>query len=178
MKTSVHSDDPHRLFLTSLRHDGIVTHTTTGGKFPATQVSHEQQEKYIIDLKNRNCVVMTWSCGNNSQLKSHQHCQGGKICLLVKKMDLWYLSKILFLNPRQNEHVSRLTTKPTRWHVHPAKTQISLGMCSVLSEYLLCAQWVAKDPRCPHADSEDSSSDWVVFARHTGHWFCHVAAHV
>ena len=36
-------------------------------------------------------------------------------------------------------------TKPTKWQVQPAKTQISLD-----------AQMVAKDPGFPHADSEDS----------------------
>ena len=30
--------------------------------------------------------------------------------------------------------MSRLSTKPTKWHVHPAKTQISLGFRPVLSE--------------------------------------------
>ena len=25
-------------------------------------------------------------------------------------------------------YMSRLVTKPTKWHVHPAKTQISLGI--------------------------------------------------
>ena len=40
--------------------------------------------------------------------------------------------------------------------VRPAKTQISLGIGPVLSESSLCAQWVAKDPRFLHADSEDS----------------------
>ena len=36
--------------------------------------------------------------------------------------------------------------------VHPAKTQISLGIC----QSSLCAQWVAKDPSFLHANSEDS----------------------
>ena len=36
------------------------------------------------------------------------------------------------------------------------KTQISLGTRPVWSESSLCAQWVAKDPRFLHADSEDS----------------------
>ena len=40
--------------------------------------------------------------------------------------------------------------------VRPAKTQISLGIRPVWSESSLCAQWVAKDPRFLHADSEDS----------------------
>ena len=51
-------------------------------------------------------------------------------------------------------------TKPTKWCVRPAKTRISLGIHPVWSESSLCAQWVAKDPRFSHADSEDWS-DWV-----------------
>ena len=45
--------------------------------------------------------------------------------------------------------------KTNKMTVHPAKTQISLGIRSVWSESSLCAQWVAKDPRFLHADSED-----------------------
>ena len=41
--------------------------------------------------------------------------------------------------------------------VLPAKTQISLGIHPVWSESLPCSQWVAKDPRFLHADSEDWS---------------------
>ena len=51
---------------------------------------------------------------------------------------------------------SRLMTKPTKWHVRPAKTQISLGIRPVWSESSLCAKWVAKYPVLLHADSEDS----------------------
>ena len=36
-------------------------------------------------------------------------------------------------------YLSRLMTKPTKWHVHPAKTQISLGFCPVWSESSLFA---------------------------------------
>ena len=39
--------------------------------------------------------------------------------------------------------------------VRPAKTQISLGFRPVWSDFSLCVQWVAKDPRFFHADSED-----------------------
>ena len=52
--------------------------------------------------------------------------------------------------------MSRLMTKPTKWHVCPAKTQISLGIRPVWSESSPCAQRVAKDPSFLHADSEDS----------------------
>ena len=46
--------------------------------------------------------------------------------------------------------------KPTKWHVRPAKTQISLGIRPVWSESSLRAQWVAKNTSFLHADSEDS----------------------
>ena len=56
----------------------------------------------------------------------------------------------------EKEEMSRLTTKPTKWYVRPAKTQISLSIRPVWSESSLCAQWVAKDPSVLHADSKDS----------------------
>ena len=69
-------------------------------------------------------------------------------------------------------HLSCLKTKPTNWYVHPAKTQISLGICPVWSETLLCIQWEAKDPRFLHADSDDSDQTgrmprliWVFVGR-------------
>ena len=53
--------------------------------------------------------------------------------------------------------------KTNKVNVRPAKTQISLGIRPVWSEWCpgwsessLCAQWVAKGPRFLHADSEDS----------------------
>ena len=46
--------------------------------------------------------------------------------------------------------------KPTKWHVRPAKTQISLGIHPVWSGSSLCAQWITKDLSFLHADSEDS----------------------
>ena len=48
-------------------------------------------------------------------------------------------------------------TKPTKWHVRPAKTQISLGIQSIWSESSLCAQWVAKAPSFLHTYSKDLS---------------------
>ena len=74
--------------------------------------------------------------------------------------------------------MSRLMTKPTKWFVHPAKTQISLGICPVCSESLLCALCVAKDPTFHHADSKDSDQtgrrlggDWAdAQADNSPHW--------
>ena len=63
--------------------------------------------------------------------------------------------------------------KTNKMTVHPAKTQISLGIRPVWSGSSLCAQWVAKDPSFLHADSEDFNQTgrmprpiWV-FARRT-----------
>ena len=46
--------------------------------------------------------------------------------------------------------------KTNKMGVRPAKTQISLGIRPVWSESSLCVQYVTKDPRFLHADSEDS----------------------
>ena len=43
---------------------------------------------------------------------------------------MWWLEILLMGHP---------TTKPTKWHVHPAKIQISLGIRSVWSESSLTA---------------------------------------
>ena len=52
--------------------------------------------------------------------------------------------------------LSHLMTKPKKWHVHPARTQISMGIRPVYSESSLCTQREAKDPSFLHADSKDS----------------------
>ena len=64
----------------------------------------------------------------------------------------------------------------TKWSVRPAKKKINLGIRPVWSESSQCAQWVAKDPRFLHADSEDSDRTgrmprliWV-FAGRTCHF--------
>ena len=75
-------------------------------------------------------------------------------------------------------HLSLLVTKPTKWCVRLAKTQISLGIRPVWSESSLCTQWVAKDPNLLQAGSEDSDQPghpWMprliwVFPRHTCHF--------
>ena len=73
--------------------------------------------------------------------------------------------------------LSHLMTKPTKWHVCPAKTQISLGICPVWSESSLCTQWVAKDPRFLHADWVDAQADLGLRWAHMPFcWFCHEAA--
>ena len=56
----------------------------------------------------------------------------------------------------QQSQMSRRMTKPTKWPVRAAKTQIRLGITPVWSEASLCAQWVGKEPNALHADIEDS----------------------
>ena len=53
--------------------------------------------------------------------------------------------------------MSHSTTKQTNWPVLTAKTQISLGIHPVWSEFWLWTVLVAKDPRCLPADREDCS---------------------
>ena len=72
-------------------------------------------------------------------------------------------------------------TKPTKWGVRPAKTQISLGIRPVWSESSLCALWEAKDPSFFHADSEDWSDSADAQAGLSLRWthgFCHALAHM
>ena len=63
-------------------------------------------------------------------------------------------------------NMSHLMTKATKWHLRPAMTQISLGIQPVWSESLLCALWVAKDPRFLHMESgwADLSFCWICCA--------------
>ena len=80
-------------------------------------------------------------------------------------------------------YLSRIRTKPTKWHVHPAKTQISLGIRPVWSGSSLSA-WRKLGSLVTHwAHSEDSDQIgrmprliWV-FAGRTVNLFCHVVAH-
>ena len=65
-------------------------------------------------------------------------------------------SFIIIHNDVEVGHLSRLTTKPAKWHVRPAKTQISLGIRPVWSESLLSA-WRKLGSLATHwAHSEDS----------------------
>ena len=80
--------------------------------------------------------------------------------------------------------MGRSRIKPTKWPVHPAKTQISLGIRLVWSakaESSLCALWVAKDLNFHQADSEnsDAQSDLRLrWAHRSFCWFCHAANHI
>ena len=72
--------------------------------------------------------------------------------------------------------LSQTTTKAAKWHVHPGKTQFSLGICPDWSVSSMYALWVAKGPTFPQADSEDSDQTRgmsrliLVFTGRTGHF--------
>ena len=72
-----------------------------------------------------------------------------------------YTSFLLYLSSLAKQ-MSNYMTKPTKWHVRPAKTQINLGIHPVWSESSLCSRWVAKNPSFIHADSKDSDqTGWM-----------------
>ena len=84
---------------------------------------------------------------------------GSTLHVIQESQMIWAPNLGLSLHMAILNHKSRDMTKPAKW-VHPAKTQISMGIRPVWSESSLCTQWVAKGPWFLHADSEDWS-DWA-----------------
>ena len=82
--------------------------------------------------------------------------------------------------------LSRDMTKPTKWGY--AQWRLRSARASAQSDQSsVCAQWVAKDPRFLHADSEDSDQILIRLGGCPGWsesllgtqslcWFCHVVA--
>ena len=82
------------------------------------------------------------------------HDQYDKIPCLVDISDCWH--KNVDTETWYDVEMSRLMSKPTKWHVRPAKTQISLGIRPVWSESSLSA-WRKLGSLATHwAHSEDS----------------------
>ena len=111
------------------------------------------------------------------------------ICLNTKNSQLslvtcgWTLTEQMNNKPtgrHSDGNLSRLMTKPTKWHVRLAKTQISLGIRPVWSESSLSA-WRKLGSLATHwVDSEDSDQTgrtprliWVFTGR-TDHFVCFV----
>ena len=86
-----------------------------------------------------------------------------------------------FQTDGKEHNLSRLMTKPTKWHVRPAKTQISLGIRPVWSATSLCNQWVVK-PMLSSYGQLKLWSDWADLSLRWAHmpfcWFCHETAHL
>ena len=64
--------------------------------------------------------------------------------------------EIFRLNIQTAKHIGPRHAKSSKMAVNPARTQISLGIRPVWSEFSLCARCVAKNPSFLHADSKDS----------------------
>ena len=69
-------------------------------------------------------------------------------------------------------NLSRLMTKPTKWHVRPEKTQISLGICQVWSESSLSVwrKLESLDTHWVHSKDSDQTGrmprlNWVFAGR-------------
>ena len=83
------------------------------------------------------------------------------------------------------QYLNHRMTKPTKWHVGPAKTQISPGICPVRSESSLSTwrkAWVLSYPlstkRRLWLDWADAQADLSLRWAHMPFcWFCHEAAH-
>ena len=74
-------------------------------------------------------------------------------------------------------YMSRLMTKPAKWHVRPAKTQVSLGIRPVSSESSLFA-WRKLGSLATHSEDSDQTGRmprliWV-FAGRICHFVCFV----
>ena len=77
-------------------------------------------------------------------------------------------------NELKKSHLSRSTTKPTKWPVRPAKTHVSLDIHPVWPESSLSAWRNIGSLAAQWAHSEDSDHTggcpgWSVFAGRTGH---------
>ena len=82
--------------------------------------------------------------------------------------------------------MSRRMTKPAKWPVRPAKTQISLGIHPIWSESSL-STWRNIGPLTTYwVHSEDSDQTWVDAHAHLSvhrmhmsfWWFCRAAAQI
>ena len=94
---------------------------------------------------------------------------------------------ILLFNNFTASHLGRIVTKQTKWHVSPAKTQISLGIHPVWSASSFAVRlkqaWVLGYPlsaqRRVRSDWADTQADLSLRWAHMPFcWFCHDAAHL
>ena len=83
------------------------------------------------------------------------------------------------------KELTRLTTKPTKWHVRPAKTDQPGHPPSLISVFAVCTKtaWVLSYPlsaqRRLWSDWTDAQADQSLRWAHRPHcWFCHEVAHM
>ena len=109
------------------------------------------------------------------QMSSYQW-QGasGSVVTRLQRTLIW--CNRFYCSSRLRNDLSHLMTKPTKWHVHPAKTQISMGVRPVWSESLLSAWRNIECSATSWAHIEDSDqTGWTprliwVFTGRKGHF--------
>ena len=130
----------------------------------------------VIDLsiwKMQLYSLFDQSCGCHVNLEKKFYVDS---CKLIYYQILWIMTFSLFYSSCTILNLNRLMRKPIKWHVRPAKTQISLGIRRVWSESSLSA-WRNLGSLATHwAHSEDSDQTgrmprliWV-FAGRTCHF--------
>ena len=77
------------------------------------------------------------------------------VCVNHEEVNYWKVT-LMFCSHTAHKIFEPQHNKTNKVTVRPAKIQTSLGFSPVWLESSLSAQWVAKDPGCLHADSEDS----------------------
>ena len=91
--------------------------------------------KLSVSISPRNLYISLESIKESSFLKMKET----NISQTALISNIFGFSKKLIVLGQVYTHLNRLKTKPTKWHVRPAKTQISLGICPVRSESSLFA---------------------------------------
>ena len=149
---------------------------------PGWHYAHARDESESVQfayvwrhLLASHCQTNQWYNKSSSSVHKYEQNVPWSHCIL-KSLGIFVGADLLY-------SLSQRMTKPTKWHVRPAKTQISLGIRPVWLESSLCAQWV-KVPSFLHADSEDWSDLADVQADQSLRWadmpfcwFCHALAH-
>ena len=158
-----------------LKHEGVSQCEILSADLYKTYLNSLMDRIQLIKIGARigNILCNQSGCANDMTLNSNE------------KYGLQKLTDIAVYYSGLELCLSCSTTKSTKWHVRPVKTQISLGIRPVWSASSLCTQWVAKDPRFLHADSEDWS-DWadaeadlsVRRAHRSFGWFCRAASYL
>ena len=134
----------------------------------ATHWAHSEDSDQPWRWAHSHFVALSWGSSNSlitSLVKMGKESWSMKASYVCSELTNHWSFKAFDLrsmNVRRIHNVIRIVTKPTKWHVRPAKTQISLGIRPVWSGSSLCVQWVAKDTWFLHVDSEDSDqTGWM-----------------
>ena len=101
---------------------------------------------------------------------------------------LFAYGKNRFSHDATHIHLSHLMTKPTKWHVRLAKTQIRMGIRPVCSESSLSAwrkrgSWVTQWGHSKDSDQTEQMPRLISWSEsslgaQSFCWFCHEAAHL